>query len=183
MTILGPDVAPHLPQPQPTDHGLPPGVHPNDPSGEDWQPGPPDQPQAWTPGRPPYDTDNWDAIAVYERAAHEWDAGVVYLNSQNSGTAIVVGRLKGRKSVTVWVPTTDAAGNTTKGVLLANRPGPLEAGTGGALTGDIIVLNPGDSVTIASEASVWAGLIGSNTTGFCQFVSTYNPPGGSLGAT
>ncbi len=183
MTLLGPEVAPHLPEQQPTDHGLPPGVHPNDPSGPDFVPGPPDQPQEWTPGRPPYDVENYDAIATYERASHEWDAGAVYVDSQNGGTAIVVGRQKGRKSVTIWVPNTDAGGNTPNGVLLANREGALQGITGGNLTGDMIVLNKGDSITIDTEASVWAGLIGSNSTGFCQFIATYNPPGGSLGAT
>jgi hypothetical protein len=39
----------------------------------------------------------------------------------------------------------------------------------------------GDSVTIDSEGPVWVAVIGGNTTGNVQYLTTFNPPGGELG--
>lgn len=184
-TVPGPDeVAGTLPQPSPSDTGLPAGVHPNDPSG----------PESFTeaaevPGtagartqRRPFDTDNGQAFGVYERAANNWRAGLIVVNLNNGGTTQVVGRLRGRKRLVLWVPGHIVSGGavivTPAGVMIADTEGELQGG-GGAL------LNVGDpALNIDSEAAVCVGLVPGQATGFVQFLDLMNPPGGGIvGAT
>jgi hypothetical protein len=154
---------------------LPPGVHPNDP-GEVLGPNfgaaaaaPPDTAgDRYGIGRPPWNIKNPDAVAVFQRASSDWTVKIVKVSAaQNGGTAIAVGRQKGRQSVTLTVPL---------GVIFAPTEDEVQAGTnaGG-------VLNPGDSVTIATEGPVQIGCIGAAASGAVQVVVEYNPPGGSLG--
>jgi len=123
-------------------------------------------------------TDNADAIMVFERASSDFTAGVISINAQNGNTAIIVGRQKGRKSVTIWVPSTytnsSGTSSTPNGVTVAQTEGEIQNNAA-------VQLNPGDSITINTEAPIWAGVLPGQTTGICQFLVEYNPAGGELG--
>lgn len=156
---------------------LPAGVHPGDArTASEGVPGAPqDQSTQWRHGREPWGVDNEEALPVYQRAAHDWQPGQVFVStgSYDSAVQIVVGRQKGRASVTIWVPTLMPNGVAPLGVLIANDRSTLQVASGI----DCIVLNVGDSITILSEGPVYAACIGANATGFCQFVSLTNPLG------
>lgn len=142
-------------------------------------PVPADEPgNKYTTSSKAWGTDNADALMVFERASSDFTAGVININAQNGNTAIIVGRQKGRKSVTIWVPSTytSSAGtsSTPKGVMVAQTEGEVQAYAA-------VQLNPGDSITINTEAPIWAGILPGNTTGLCQFLVEYNPAGGELG--
>jgi hypothetical protein len=163
---------------------LPAGVHPTDPS-ETMSPdfgtnraAPPDTPGSrYTTGKPPWQVQNSDALPVFQRSASDWTVKIVVVNSsQNGGTAIAVGRQRGRVSVTLSVPTLLPNGTVPLGVVFAPTEDEVQAGAnaGG-------VLNPGDSVTIYSEAQVYVGVIGAAASGAVQVKVEFNPPGGALG--
>ncbi len=127
-------------------------------------------------GRPQFDTENGDAVPVFQRAAHDWTSGALALNNNSQeGPVQIVGRQKGRLSTTLWVPAKDANGNVPNGVTFASTEGELQN------AGYPAVLNVGDSVTINSEAAVWCAVISGNTTGLVCFKTEYNPAGGELG--
>ena len=123
-------------------------------------------------------TDNGDALAVFERGSRSFTAGQIVVGAANGGTAIVVGRQKGRKNVTISVPASyiNSAGSsvTPTGVAIAEQEGELQLINGG------FQLQPGDSITISTEAPIWAGLLPGKTTGFCQYLVEYNPTGNDL---
>jgi len=125
-----------------------------------------------------WSVDNADALAVFERASGKFTAGQIVVNSYNGGTSIVVGRQKGRKNVTVSVPSTytaaDGTSSTPNGVAIAEQEGELQLINGG------FQLNPGDSITISTEAPIWAGLLPNKTTGLVQYLVEYNPTGNDL---
>jgi phage baseplate assembly protein gpV len=160
---------------------LPPGVHPMDPStGPDPVPALPDTVgNRYNTGAAPYKTDNDGAVPVYQRAAHEWDVNIIVVNSTDAQPAEVVGRQKGRQSVTLTVPTTLPNGTTPDGVVFGPNRGALQQTEVGGGAG---VLNAGDSVTINTEAPVYATVITGNATGAVQAVVEFNPPGGGLGS-
>ena len=132
----------------------------------------------YTTDKKAWGTNNADALSVFERASSDFTAGVINISAQNGSTAIIVGRQKGRKSVTIWVPSsyTNSAGtsSTPKGVMVAQTEGEVQAYAA-------VQLNPGDSITINTEAPIWAGILPGNTSGVCQFLVEYNPAGGELG--
>jgi hypothetical protein len=159
---------------------LPPGVHPNDPSGGS------DQSPAYLSeqgaqqhptGTEPFARGNGSAFGVFQRAASDWSVGVVIPNAnQNGGTATVVGRQKGRVSVKLWVPTTLANGvAVTAGVVIGPDENELQAVV------NPTVLNVGDSITIETEGSVYCGVIPGQQTGVVQYLVLSNPPGGGVG--
>jgi hypothetical protein len=74
------------------------------------------------------------------------------------------------------VPTTLPNGNAGVGCLFGPDEDQLQQGLNAAG-----VLNPGDSVTINTEAPVYIGCIGAAATGDVQAVVEFNPPGGGLG--
>lgn len=116
-------------------------------------------------------TDNAEAIHVFERASSDFTAESIYVSSNSYGFQLV-GRVKGRKSVTIWVPTsyTNAVGTvvSSTGVVIAEVQGKAEQGNG-------IQLNPGDSISISTEAPIYVGLLPGQTVGNCQYVVEYNP--------
>ena len=127
-----------------------------------------------------FGTANFEAVPTFERASHDFTAGQVQVGSYNGGTSIVVGRQAGRKNVTIWVPTSyiNAAGVTISnplGVVIGQTEGEIQ------IPGNGVQLNSGDSITIATEAPIWAGLLYGQTSGFCQYLVEYNPSGGELG--
>lgn len=157
---------------------LPPGVHPMDPSGAEVSPVPGEAgSQRSTKGRKPFSTDNGEAFPTFERSAHDWRGGVVAVNLNNSGTAQVVGRLPGRKKITLWVPDQLVVGGAlvtpAAGVLFATTEGEMQSYGG-------TILNVGDAATIEAEAAVFIGLIPGAVVGYVQFMEFYNPPGGGI---
>ena len=163
----GPDgevVAPFLPGQHPFDQSTPsqfPGDAPV-PANEG--------PIAYQRGFQRFSIDNGEGtLATYQRAAHDFTSGLTTITPAQ-GPLQIANRQKGRESVTLSVPST-----ATYGVAFAGSAGELQ----GAATP--AVLNPGDSLTIASEASVWISVIGSNATGTVQYLTLYNPAGGELG--
>jgi hypothetical protein len=158
----------------PAGQPLPPGVHPNDPSVA-WSGGPlheaptvpPDRPEThYQRGQQPFSQDNSQALPVFERAAHDWTGNTWVLTQ----TRQVAGRQVGRKSVTLWNKSSSATS-----VFFAPVEGEVDQG-------QALSLDPGDSITIPTEAPVYAGpgpLVASCTV---QVMATYNPPGGGLGA-
>jgi hypothetical protein len=157
---------------------LPPGVHPRDPSGADWKPPTSEKETSWTPGRKAWDTENDEALGVYQRAAHDWDAQLWVLTQ----TEQIAGRLKGRVALVLAVPTTLPDGSAPNGVIIGSSGGPVDQAFSSGV-GDVYVLNAGDSLTLRTEASVYASPIKGNSTGAVQTINLYNPPGGGLGAT
>ena len=162
---------------------LPPGVHPNDPSellGPNFGghgPAPQDTPgNRYTTGLPPWKVENSAATPVFQRASHDWTVKIIKVDSNNGGTAVACGRQKGRQSVTLLVPTLLPDGTTPAGVVYAPTEDEVQAGSnaGG-------ILNPGDSVSIATEGPVYVGVIGAATSGAVQVTIESTPPGGALG--
>jgi hypothetical protein len=165
-----------------TDQMLPAGVHPGDRTAP-LQPGfdanvpvGGDVPGLINPRtNKPWNTDNADALGVYQRAAADWTPGLVVVNSNNS--ALVVGRQKGRLAVLLSVPTSvminGTLTTTPAGVLIGSDP--QEAAS------NLYVLNVGDSVAIYTEASVYAALVPGTSAGYVQFITLTNPLGGELG--
>ena len=125
-------------------------------------------------GKPQFDTDNPDAVPTFERASHDWTG-----QYQTVGLSPIqlVGRQKGRKNTTIWVPAKDVNGNATQGVVIASSDAELQ----GAAATSAVVLNVGDSITIESEGAVWVACLPANTTGNVQYTTAYNPAGGELG--
>ena len=125
-------------------------------------------------------TDNGAALPMFERASHDFTTGQTYTGTANGGISIIVGRQSGRKSVTIAVPKSyyNMSGTLVTspiGVVVGQTEGELQAAGGG------LQLLAGDSITIATEAPIWVGLLPGQTTGFCQWCVEYNPAGGELG--
>jgi hypothetical protein len=129
-------------------------------------------------GNKVWGTENGNALAVFERGSKSFTAGQIVVGTANGGTSIVVGRQKGRKNVTISVPATytasDGTSSTPNGVAIAETEGELQLINGG------FQLNPGDSITISTEAPVWAGLLPGKSSGLCQYLVEYNPTGTDL---
>ena len=165
---------------QAIDIALPPGVHPMDPSMV-WPGGNlPDATAApddiatrpGPTGRPPFDTKNTKALAVYQRGDSDWTANRIVVDLNNAGTVQLIGRQNGRAGVTLSVPS-----SATFGVVFAPTEGEV------LNSASCPILLPGDSITIPTEASVWAGVIPGNATGTVDVIATFNPAGGGLGTT
>lgn len=156
--------------------GLPPGVHPRDPSAAtaaDPLAAPYDLPgeRAVERGRPPFPTENDAALPIFQRADHDWTGNRYQVDTNNAGTVQLCGRQKGRSSVTLVVPSAAA-----QGVVI----GPTEDEVINNLSSPQLV--PGQSLTLPTEAPVWAGVIPGQTSGTVDVYITFNPPGGALGA-
>jgi hypothetical protein len=169
----GEPIAPHGVPQHAVPTGLPPGVHPLDPSIPHTG-GPITEPhvvpldevrQDYHQGKAPFDVDNVKALPVYQRASHDWTANYLLVSNTIQG----IGRQPGRSSVTIDVPSTGTA------VIIAPTQGEVDQSDG-------ITLNPGDSRTIYTEAPVWIGPAVSGTIGTANVQAEYNPVGGSLGS-
>jgi hypothetical protein len=157
---------------------LPPGVHPYDPSvpymgGEvlEPQPIPQDTPgDKFTTGTQAFPIENGQALPVFQRAAEDWSVRIIKVNANSGSTAVAVGRQKGRQAATLSVPTLLPDGTVPLGVIFGPTEDEVQAGgnAGG-------ILNPGDSVTINTEAPIFLGVIPGNATGACQVVIEFNP--------
>jgi hypothetical protein len=170
--------AEHFRAPEAPASGLAPGVHPNDPSGTERFAEAQEAPASHVRvRRAPFSIPSGEAMPVFQRSAHDWRSGVVGVNTNNGGTAGVVGRLAGRRSLTLWIPTKVVVGGslvtTTDGVMYAATEGELQNGGG-------TYLGLGDSVTIEAEASVTIGLAPGSTQGYVQYLDLFDAPGGGI---
>jgi hypothetical protein len=140
---------------------LPPGVHPLDQSmpAAEYVPGPAEQGKAYTQGRRPFATPNGEAVPVWQRATTDWST---FAFTSISGTVQIGGKVGGRFAISVWVPTTAALG-VQIGALRSQCDN-----SGGT------PLNPGDSVTIMSEAPVFAAPQIGQTTGTVYVMDFFN---------
>lgn len=161
---------------------LPPGVHPYDPAevissefGRNY-PVPSERAEPAQPntGKPAFSTENWQAIPVFQRGSKVAKVQIVVVNANNGGTAIGCGRVPGRVSVTLSVPTALADGSAPLGVIWGFSEDAVQQGT------QYGILNPADSVTLTTEAPIYLGLIPGNATGACQVIEEINPPAGAV---
>lgn len=125
-------------------------------------------------GTPRFSTPNGDGtVATFQRASQDFTSGILIV----SAALLISGRLDGKESVTLWCPSTDMLGNAVNGFIFGETEGELQQGNLAAF------LLPGQSVTIRSEAPVWAAQIpGGSGVGTVCYKVEYNPPGGSLGS-
>lgn len=140
-------------------------------------PAPADQntPQ-YSTGHKQFSTDNGNAFAVWERASHDWFGEFAVVSSTQNPVQLV-GRTRGRKNITLYVPSTQytSSGTTTPvGVLVSPNEGALFAGQG-------IQIPAGASLTISTEAPIWVWVLPGQTTGFVQYIEEVNISGGALG--
>lgn len=115
-----------------------------------------------------------ESVPTWERATTEW-TGTPTIVGQNPVT--LVGRRRGRRAVNLWVPTayvtTTAGAFTVLGVQIARSPSELAANSG-------LQLNPGDSITLGTEAPVYVQALPGQTSGVVFFTELYNDLGGPL---
>ena len=144
------------------------GVHPYDPSVPMNQPYNNEAPVSETPvmttqhAKAAYSTRNPDALPVFERASEKWSANTLTLN--NTEPLQIAGKQKGRKELILFVPN-----SATAGVIIGPDPGTVSMGQG-------VELDPGATLTLKTEAAVYAGLISGQTSGTICIVATSNPP-------
>lgn len=160
---------------------IPPGVHPGDatalvrPGWDSNQPVTQDQPgNKYNTGSAPWSTDNDKAVPVYQRQDHDWTTGHLTL-TQTGAVVTIVSRQAGRGPITLAVPATMDGVAVVGGLVVGPDQG--DVANGGGWT-----LNIGDSMTIPSEASVYARLPSGASSGSIQWFATLNPAGGGLGA-
>jgi hypothetical protein len=118
-----------------------------------------------------FNADNAEAVPVFERATTSFIAGSMAIGATPFP---LLGRHRGRKSVALSAPVTiTVAGTATtpKGFQWSHDRSMIDAGVG-------FQLNPGDSAQIDSEAEIWVGPLPGNTTGFVQYLETFNTLGG-----
>ena len=114
-----------------------------------------------------YDTANEQAIPTIQRAASSYSAK----QFTASATATqMVGRRRGRRFIALSCPGTVTAGgvgSTPKGFAWSYERSDLDVGIG-------FQVNPGDSVTVESEAEIYVAALPGNTTGLVQYVEVYD---------
>lgn len=149
-----------------------PGEHPDDRTAPGYEL-PHDTPGGDAPrGKASFDTDNDEAVAVFQRASESFTTGLWII----SGATQIVGRMAGRTGTTLSVPTTDEGNNAIQGV----RYAPNQSQLSGPLNTCSFLL-PGASITIPSEGPVWVAPLFGNATGYVIVMTTDNPSGGQLG--
>jgi hypothetical protein len=169
-------IAPTVPHPAPANRSLPQGAHPLDKSVPTVPGQMVDTDKVAAEGdlgaqgqrrKPPWDTENEQAVPVYQRAAHDWSANQYTLSAKN--IIQIAGRLRGCLTTVVWVPTAAASG-----CVISPDEGDITQGAG-------VTLSPGDSIELPTEGPVWAGVIDGNANGTVYVARFFNPPGGGLG--
>ena len=118
-----------------------------------------------------FQTDSLEAVPVVSRAAESGNiraAGFV-------APYKIVGHRRGRRSVTLSCPTTvtSAVGvtSTPLGFQVSDDRSYLDVNAG-------FQVNPGDSFTFECESEVWVAPLPANTSGYCQYVETFDAPSG-----
>lgn len=172
-----------------------PGLHPHDPAevvGPNFGRGNvvpvgTDNTNRYTKGDRPFHTENKEALPVFERSAQHWTVRTIQINASNGGTAIAVGKQKGRKSVTLSVPYLVPGTGTQNqfSVTYAPEEGDLQNGnTCGVIPPPSLVLF-GANVTLHTEDAIWVGLGTDNTgapatVGYVTVVTEINPSDGGI---
>ena len=130
-------------------------------------------------GKPSFDTDNDEAVPVFQRSAESFTSGF----RQVATIVQIIGRQPGRQKTTLAVPETDMFGNAVDGVMWSYTDSDLAAATAAGTAGGATpaFLLPGMSVSIEAEAPVWVAPIPGNSVGSVMFLSLDNPSGGQLG--
>ena len=126
-------------------------------------------------GVPPFfQTDNLEAVPTVSRSAES-------MNVRAAGFVApykLAGHRKGRRSITISCPQiTTAAG---VGAPVATVPLGFQVSDDRTFL-DVSVgfqINPGDSLRIEAEAEVWVAPLPGNTSGYCQYVETFDAPSG-----
>jgi hypothetical protein len=113
-----------------------------------------------------FQTDSLSAVPTVSRSAesHNVRASTCVVPSK------VVGHRKGRRSITLSCPATTVAG-TPLGFQVSDQQAFLDVNVG-------FQVNPGDSIRIESEAEVWIAPLSGQTSGYCQYVETFDAPSG-----
>ena len=118
-------------------------------------------------GVPPFfQTDTLSAVPIVSRSAESHNVRVAACVEPTK----VVGHRKGRRAITLSCPTTTVAG-TPLGFQVSDQRTYLDIGVG-------FQVNPGDSLKIESEAEVWIAPLPGQTSGYCQYVETFDAPSG-----
>lgn len=145
---------------------LPPGVHPADmaeatgPAFGQERGLPVDQASATRnpAGRKPWAVPNNEALPVFQRGSHDWQARTYVV----SGALEIAARVKGRTRVYMWVATGDDP------VVVAPTQGEVNVYSG-------VEIAAGSSLTVDTEAPIWAGPVSGNTTGTVSLIALTNP--------
>jgi hypothetical protein len=127
-------------------------------------------------GRSPFGTAQEEALGVFQRLASDWSTGLVVVDVNQGGAVKVVGRQRGRSALQLWVPTSVIG---PLGTVIATPAGVIIGPTENEVqqTFSATILMPGDSMTVLSEGSVWAGLQPAQTVGYVQYANYYTPAG------
>lgn len=158
---------------------LPPGTHPRDkglaPEQEFDHRAFASPPQHTRTGRAPWSRTNVQATPTFQRLAAAFSLNLIAVDTNQGGTAKVVGRQPGRTRLTLWVPEevpiSGTMTATPAGVLVAASEGEIQQNIG-------VPLNVGDSIDISSEQGVWVGLQPGNTVGYVCALHCFDPAGG-----
>jgi hypothetical protein len=178
------DIPALIPQrPSEETHDIPPGVHPGDVSAA-YEENPVSDDaaaQQFRTGQAPWRTPNSKAIPVYQRTASDWGAQLISTGPFTNVPVKVVGRQAGRQSITMACPTHTPDGVlNTLGVVIGATEGAVQQVQTAPLASEAWTLNPGDSVTLYTEGSVWAGPFAGAANGYVQFIVAINPPSGGM---
>ena len=113
-----------------------------------------------------FQTENLSAVPVVQRSAESHNVRAASCVEPTK----IVGHRKGRRAITLSCPATTVAG-TPLGFQVSDQRAYLDVGTG-------FQVNPGDSLRVESEAEVWIAPLPGNSSGYCQYVETFDAPSG-----
>jgi hypothetical protein len=114
-----------------------------------------------------FNVTNEQAVPVTERATSSYSAKNFTIGAD---PVMMIGRRRGRRTIAISCPgtvTKAGTGTTPKGFMFSFGRNDLDTGIG-------FQVNPGDSVTIDSEAEIWVAPLPGNTTGVVQYLETFD---------
>ena len=114
-----------------------------------------------------FNVTNEQAVPVTERATSSYSAKQFTVSAT---PMMMIGRRRGRRLIALSCPgtvTTGGVGATPKGFAFSFSRNDLDAGIG-------FQVNPGDAVTLESEAEIWVAALPGNTTGVVQYIDVFD---------
>ena len=114
-----------------------------------------------------FNATNEQAVPVTQRATSSYSAMQFTVSATPT---MMIGRRRGRRYLSLSCPGTVTAagvGSTPKGFAFSFSRNDLDAGIG-------FQVNPGDAVTLDSEAEIWVAALPGNTTGLVQYVDVFD---------